>query len=52
MDNFNTSSFDIYKDISARTKGEIYLGVIGAVRDRKINVYQAFYGTDGTSLYE
>ena len=50
MDNFNTSSFDIYKDISARTKGEIYLGVIGAVR--KINVYQTFYGTDGTSLYE
>ena len=32
MDNFNTSSFDVYKDISARTKGEIYLGVIGAVR--------------------
>ena len=35
MDNFNTSSFDIYKDISARTKGEIYIGVIGAVRTGK-----------------
>ena len=50
MDNFNTSSFDIYKDISARTKGESWCDRRSP--DRKINVYQAFYGTDGTSLYE
>lgn len=42
MDNFNTSSFDIYKDISARTKGEIYLGVIGAVRTGKSTFIKRF----------
>ena len=29
MDNSNTGTFDIYKDISARTNGEIYIGVVG-----------------------
>ena len=28
MDNFN-----VYKDIQARTKGEIYIGVVGPVRE-------------------
>lgn len=42
MDNFNTSSFDIYKDISARTKGEIYLGIIGAVRTGKSTFIKRF----------
>ena len=42
MDHFNTSSFDIYKDISARTKGEIYLGVIGAVRTGKSTFIKRF----------
>ena len=42
MDNSNTSSFDIYKDISARTKGEIYLGVIGAVRTGKSTFIKRF----------
>lgn len=42
MDNFNTSSFDVYKDISARTKGEIYLGVIGAVRTGKSTFIKRF----------
>lgn len=42
MDNFNTLSFDIYKDISARTKGEIYLGVIGAVRTGKSTFIKRF----------
>ena len=45
MDNFNTSSFDIYKDISARTKGEIYLGVIGAVRTGKSTFIKRFMET-------
>ena len=30
MDNFN-----VYKDIQARTKGEIYIGVVGPVRTGK-----------------
>lgn len=42
MDNFNTTSFDIYRDISARTKGEIYLGVIGAVRTGKSTFIKRF----------
>ena len=42
MDNFNTSSFDVYKDISARTKVEIYLGVIGAVRTGKSTFIKRF----------
>ena len=28
MENFNTGTYDMYKDISARTNGEIYIGVI------------------------
>ena len=35
MENFNTGTYDMYKDISARTNGEIYIGVIGAVRTGK-----------------
>ena len=27
--------FDVYKDIQARTNGEIYLGVVGPVRTGK-----------------
>lgn len=52
MDNFNTSSFDIYKDISARHQRRNLSWCDRRSPDRKINVYQAFYGTDGTSLYE
>ena len=39
MDNFN-----VYKDIQARTKGEIYIGVVGSGAYGKVYVYQAFYG--------
>ena len=28
-------SFHVYKDMEARTKGEIYLGVVGPVRTGK-----------------
>lgn len=33
------SNLDIYKDISSRTNGDIYIGVVGPVRSRKIYIY-------------
>ncbi len=40
MDNFNT--YDIYQDMSERTKGELYLGVIGPVRTGKSTFIKRF----------
>ena len=37
MDNFN-----VYKDIQARTKGEIYIGVVGPVRTGKSTFIKRF----------
>ena len=37
-------SFKVYKDMKARTNGEIYIGVVGAGSDRQVNVHQAFCG--------
>ena len=34
--------FDIYKDIDARTNGEIYLGVVGPVRTGKSTFIKRF----------
>ena len=31
--------FDLYKDIQKRTNGEIYIGVVGSIRHRKVNVH-------------
>lgn len=42
MDNISTSAYDIYKDISERTKGEIYLGVVGPVRTGKSTFIKRF----------
>lgn len=42
MENFNTGTYDMYKDISARTNGEIYIGVIGAVRTGKSSFIKRF----------
>lgn len=42
MEGLNTGTFDIYKDISARTNGEIYIGVIGAVRTGKSSFIKRF----------
>ena len=42
MDNVNTSAYDIYKDISERTKGEIYIGVVGPVRTGKSTFIKRF----------
>ena len=39
----------LYKDIHARTGGEIYLGVVGPVRTGKVHVYQTVYGCNGAS---
>jgi stage IV sporulation protein A len=36
--------YDIIKDISARTNGEIYLGVVGAVRTGKSTFIKKGYG--------
>lgn len=42
MENFNTGTYDMYKDISARTNGEIYIGIIGAVRTGKSSFIKRF----------
>ncbi len=42
MDNFNTGTYDMYKDISARTNGEIYIGILGAVRTGKSSFIKRF----------
>ena len=42
MDNSNKGAFDIYKDISARTNGEIYIGVVGGVRSGKSTFIKRF----------
>ncbi|GJM68220.1 hypothetical protein HMSSN036_04360 [Paenibacillus macerans] len=35
---------DIFKDIAERTGGDIYLGVVGAVRTGKSTFIKRFYG--------
>ncbi len=42
MDNGNTSAYDIYKDISERTGGDIYIGVVGPVRTGKSTFIKRF----------
>ena len=42
MDNINTSAYDIYKDISERTRGDIYMGVVGPVRTGKSTFIKRF----------
>ena len=37
-------NFQVYRDIQARTGGDIYIGVVGPVQDRKIHVYPKVYG--------
>lgn len=37
--------YNLYKDISLRTKGEIFLGVVGPVRTGKSTFNPAVYGT-------
>ena len=35
MENISAGTYNIYKDISARTNGDIYIGVVGPVRTGK-----------------
>ena len=38
--------FNVYKDMKARTNGEIYIGA-----NRKEYIYQTFYESDGIAKY-
>lgn len=42
MESLHTGTYDMYKDISARTNGEIYIGIIGAVRTGKSSFIKRF----------
>ena len=42
MENITTGTYNIYKDISARTNGDIYIGVVGPVRTGKSTFIKRF----------
>ena len=42
MEELNTGTYDMYQDISQRTNGEIYIGVIGSVRSGKSTFIKRF----------
>lgn len=42
MENTNTGTYNIYKDISVRTNGDIYIGVVGPVRTGKSTFIKRF----------
>ncbi len=42
MENRNPGTYNIYKDISARTNGDIYIGVVGPVRSGKSTFIKRF----------
>lgn len=42
---------DIYNDISRRTDGDIYIGVVGPVQNGKIYIIKKIYGIVGDSEY-
>lgn len=39
----------LYQDIAQRTDGDIYVGVVGPVRTRKINIYKKIHGSSCNS---
>ena len=41
--------YQVYQDIKERTNGEIYIGVVGAGKNRKINIHKKIYEPDGYS---
>lgn len=41
----------LYQDIAQRTQGDIYVGVVGPVRTRKIHFYKKIYGFACNSKY-
>lgn len=42
MDYYHENTYDLYKDIQKRTKGELYLGVVGPVRTGKSTFIKRF----------
>ena len=42
MENYSSNTYDLYKDIQSRTKGELYLGVVGPVRTGKSTFIKRF----------
>ena len=42
----------LYQDIAKRTDGDIYVGVVGPVRTRKINIYKKIHGLISYSKYK
>ena len=44
-------NFQVYRDIQARTGGDIYIGVVGPVRTGKSTFYPEIYGAGGTAGY-
>lgn len=42
MDYYHGNTYDLYKDIQKRTKGELYLGVVGPVRTGKSTFIKRF----------
>ena len=42
MEKISTGTYNIYKDISARTNGDIYIGVVGPVRTGKSTFIKRF----------
>ena len=43
--------FNVYKDMKARTNGEIYIGVVGPVRTGKSTFIKRFYESNGIAKY-
>ncbi len=42
----------LYQDIAQRTQGDIYVGVVGPVRTRKIHFYKKIHGFTCNSKYQ
>lgn len=42
MENYTANTYDLYHDIQARTRGEIYIGVLGPVRTGKSTFIKRF----------
>ncbi|NGY92486.1 hypothetical protein F3K44_21775 [Bacillus megaterium] len=42
---------DVFKDIAERTGGDIYLGVVGAVRTGKSTFIKKVYGAGGPASH-
>ena len=43
-------NFQVYRDIQARTGGDIYIGGCGTGPYRKIHIHPEIYGADSTAI--